>query len=640
MKNLIICSALGLSIVMGFIGYKSYKMHRQGLCKSWLQDATEAEASQYYARAIDVLTIYLSEDACRGKSDPKAIKILTSARPHVPLPGGDELTQQLSLSRLGWQLERDPSFQLTQAKAALAVGDWKAAGELAGYTSGAQANFIKITAAVRLKDWDKLQLILNTLEAPEVTPFQYALLTEMLQSAPVTLPKHTSDPTLSKFAKSILHGGDNELTDLAVTTKSLLNNNDLSIAVNMLNASKNSDAILALLDQPDRLLPTSLLKKLAYHYWANPDRAELITFAGRKIDGSLPGETLLLICLAKRELQQRCTVPFDAEDYAERYGKYSASLWKNLFQLLEDSATPAHKIVDALVGMEDLIRKEPVTYQLLAALYSELGEDGLAKRYELTASLFGLAPTGSWHRANTPSWIAELHKGYLPTEDEVFSLETVSPEQSILWRLAKSRLALSRRTDDGAAEALRIIRPVLGWAPDVASAQLIAASSTAHFGDHDASYGHLMNAVKADPRSAIAALRLSLHFYKQQNGLTATELNHWWETLTRAEVRNDTPENASNLIVERAMILASVAEEEQDQRLAQNAYRTALKEQADNHVALNNLAVWLSKDRSTLVDAKKMAEAAMMLMPGEEEYRATLHDIEAVIKRERVTEAL
>lgn len=640
MKNLTICSAIGLLIAAGFIGYKSYKTHRQSLCTSWMQQAIEAEANQYHARAIDILTIYFSEDVCRGKSDPTAIKILTLARPHVPLPGGEELTQQLSLSRLGWQLERDPSFQLTQAKAALALRDWKAASELAGYASGTQADFIKITAAVRLKDWRKLQQTLDALDISEASEFQYALLTEMLQSAPVKLPDHRPDPLLCKLAKSILRGGDDELISMAATVKLLLNNNDLAIAVNMLSASKNSKAIIALLDQPDRVLPASLLKKLAYQYWATSDRSELITFATRKTAEALPGETLLLICLAKRELQQGCTVTFDDADYAERYGKYSANYWKNLFQLLEAPGAPAHEIVDALVRMEDLIRKEPVTYQLLAALYSELGEDRLAKRYEQTASLFGLAPTGSWHRVDVPSWITQLHTGYLPTEDEVVSLEAISPKQSTLWRLARSRLTLSRGNDSGAAEALRTIRPVLGWAPEIASAQLIAASGTAHFGDHDASYGHLMNAVKADPKSAVAALRLSLHFYKQQNGLTATELTHWWETLTRAEVRNDTPEKARNLIVERAMILAAVAEEYQDQNLAQNAYRTVLKEQPDNHVALNNLAVWLSKDKATLFVAKKMAEAAIVSMPGEGEYRATLQDIETAIESGRVAGAL
>ena len=142
-----------------------------------------------------------------------------------------------------------------------------------------------------------------------------------------------------------------------------------------------------------------------------------------------------------------------------------------------------------------------------------------------------------------------------------------------------------------------------------------------------------MNAVSSNPKSTVASLRLSLHFYAADNGLSATELNHWWETLTRAEVGTKDPESASALIVERAMILAAIAEEEQDALLAINAYQTVLKEQPDNHVALNNLAVWLTRDPKTLLDAKRFAEAAIAQDPEQPEYQATLQDVERAIQK-------
>lgn len=632
MKKLLICSIVALSIAVGFVATYSYREHRKTLCASWLASAEVSQSEGYHARAIDMLTLYFSEENCRGKSDPSAIRTLVAARPHVPLPEGNELVQQLSLSRLGWQLERDPSFQLTQAKAALARSDWEAALDFADYSDGQQAILIKIAAAVRLKDWHQLQGTLTDPGLSLISDFQLALASEMLVDAPVNLPARPIKPGLEGFAKMLLRGSNSEIVERAALVKHLLTIEDLGIAANLLTAVKHSDALISLLDQPKRRLPSSLLKKIAYQYWVNENYDALLQFSDREIQGALSGEIALLVCLAERELEGTCTTLFDEEDYSARHGQYASMHWQNLFRLLRSSKTPAHEIIDALVAMEDLVRKEPVAYQLLASLYAELGEIGLADRYEQAALLFGLTPVGRWYHEAAPLWTSKLSKGYMPSQTEVLALETVSPEQSILWRLAKSRLALSKGTDEGAAEALRVIRPVLGWAPEMASAQLIAASSTAHFGDHDASYGHLMNAVFADPKSTVAALRLSLHFYQETNGLTATELNHWWESLTRAEIGNKDPENARSFIIERAMILAAVAEEEQDPLLAQNAYRTILKEQPTNHVALNNLAVWLTQNPSTLDDAKKMAETAIALKPEQAEYQATLQDIEAAIE--------
>ncbi|MBO6570772.1 MAG: hypothetical protein JJ850_12585 [Kordiimonadaceae bacterium] len=493
--------------------------------------------------------------------------------------------------------------------------------------------FIKIAAFVRLKNWQSLQETLDNVDFTKTSAFQHALLDEMLVNAPIQFPEKVPSSIVQQFAKVMLRGGDEQIADRAEAVKHLLTIEDLFIASNMLIAAKQDQAVTALLDQPDRPLPANLIKKLAYQFWSTKNYEALIRLSERRVETALAGETLLLMCLAEREHEGACRVSIDYDDYAQRYGRYASQHWHQLLGLLQSPQTPAHEIVDTLVEMEDLVRREPVAYQMLASLYLELGESNLAKRFERAASIFNLAPEGQWHQAHKPAWTNSLREGYLPSPSEIQSLENISPDQSILWRLAKSRLALSHATDEGAAEALRIIRPVLGWAPEVAEAQLIAASSTAHFGDHDASYGHLMNAVSADPKSTVAALRLSLHFYAEKNGLSATELNHWWETLTRKEVGAKDPQSARDLIVERAMILAAIAEEEQDSSLARNAYRTVLKESPDNHVALNNLAVWLTQNSATLLDAKKLAVAAIALEPEQSEYQATLRDIETAIQR-------
>lgn len=631
MKKFLICGLVVLCVAASALGFMQYKSHRKAVCSSWLQNAQAAEQAGYYANAIERLTLYFSEKDCRGKSDPSAIGILAKARPMVPLPGGGELAQQLSLSRLGWRLERNSVFQLTQAKAALALGDWHSAAELVSHSKSGQSNLIRIAALVRLKDWEKLQTVVEEMDWKSVSLFQRALLSELLSNSPVQTPPQSVRADIKDLARGVLRGETGDATALIRNAKAVLSGEDLAVATSLLAATGQNTGIIELLDQPGRPLSIPLLKRLALHFWARNDYRALMNFSSRGALAPPTADILLLICLAERELNESCSVKFDQADYGDRYGDYAAKHWGHLFKLLADWQTPAHKIVDALVGMEDLISKEPAAYQLLSSLYHELDEPQLAIRFERAAAMFGLTPSGEWHRSQIPGWTSRLSEGYHPTAEQVATLEDVSPDQAVLWRLAKSRLALAKGTDEGAAEALRIIRPVLGWAPEIASAQLLAASSTAHFGDHEASYGHLMNAVKADPASSVAALRLSLHFYKQQNGLTATELHHWWETISRAEVSAKNPEpidaGSSQLLVERALILATIAEEEQDEMLARRAYRAVLKEQPENHIAMNNLAVWLAKDVHELHEAKRLAEAAVALYPEQNEYRSTLNDI-------------
>ncbi len=637
MKRLLIFGLFVLCTGASLLGFLQYKVHRKSVCAAWLQEAQSAEQAGYYADAIDQLTLYFSEKNCRSKSDPGAIEILARARPMVPLPGGGELAQQLSLSRLGWRLERNAEFQLTQAKAALAQGDWLSASKLTASSSSGQSALIRIAALVRLKNWKELQGFVDEMDTMSLSPFQNALLKELLINSPVTTPSQPVRSDITSLAKAALRGGTEDTQSLARSVKSLLTNDDLTIATALLAASGRNDIVTSLLDQPERPLSQALLKRLAFQYWSKKNYPALTNMPARGAETPLKADILLMICLAERELAKRCSVNFDVADYSRRYGDYAAGHWGNLFKLLGNWATPAHEIVDALVTMGDLISKGPVAYQLLSSLYLELDEPELASRFERAAMMFGLTPSGKWHRSSIPAWTSRLNEGYHPTARQLADLEEASPDQAILWRLVKSRLALSKGTDEGAAEALRIIRPVLGWAPEVATAQLLAASSTAYFGDHEAAYGHLMNAVKADTASAIAALRLSLHFYNQKNGLTATELNHWWESISRTEVGNKETEmteaKSRQLLVERALILAAIAEQEKDELLAKNAYRSILKKQPDHHVAMNNLAVWLAKDERQLKEARKLTLTAIALDPSQREYLLTLRDIDRALEQ-------
>ena len=638
MKKILILGLIVVCATGGVVGFKHYKSYRNNMCVSWLTQARAAEHSGYHAKAIEHLTLYFSEADCRGKNDPAAIETFSVARLNVPIPGGGEVAQQLSLSRVGWRLGRNPEFQLMQAKAALAIGDWHSAAELASYSRTGQSVLIRIAALVRMKDWAELQTIIDELDQKTVSPFQRSLLSTLLVNSPVTAPAGAARPDLEHLARHALRGGTGNIKATANSVKSILTDDDLTVATTLLTAAGEYEVVIELLDQPRRSLPSGLLKRLAFQFWSTSNHRALMNFPVRNSYRPLKAEVLLLMCLAERELTENCSIKFDEMDYGKRYGRYAAQNWSRLFKLLNDADTPAHTIVDALVSMVDLVKTEPAAYQLLASLYGELDETELEARFTRTASMFGLAPSGNWQRSPAPSWTERLSDGFRPTKSQVELLEDVSPDQATLWRLAKSHLALSEANDEGAAEALRIVRPVLSWAPEVAAAQLIAASSTAHFGDYEASFGHLMTAVKSDAKSAVAALRLSLHFYKQQNGLSATELHHWWETISRAEVSTTNPGSVGpkirQLLVDRSLILAAIAEEEQDEKLARNAYWSVLKEEPSNHIAMNNLAVWLAKDDRELEKAKQLAKAAVALDPEQAEYRLTLEDINRAMEGE------
>lgn len=62
--------------------------------------------------------------------------------------------------------------------------------------------------------------------------------------------------------------------------------------------------------------------------------------------------------------------------------------------------------------------------------------------------------------------------------------------------------------------------------------------------------------------------------------------------------------------------------------MAVAVYDALLSQAPDNHMALNNLAVHLAKQKDELDRAQKLAARAVALAPEEREYQRTLQDIQ------------
>lgn len=640
----------------------AYKKHRREQCQAWLQTAKQQEKKGYYANAIETLTLYFSEDDCRSSTDPAGIKILNQARPFVPTPGSSEVKQQLMLARFGQQLINDNDYQVQLASASLAAGDWRTARLNASRIATPEALLIEIAASIRLRDWAALEQSLDKPHLQNLSEFRRALIIKMLKNAPVTTNIEAASQPMSLLAEAVLFGrhinsGLFDNPDL----KRQLTSADLATASILLVAAGHQNQAAMILDQPERALPYSLLRRLARLLWTQKRYHELITFNGRSHAGALPADILLTICMAQRELRQACEMQLDQTDYEQRYGIYAARLWGALLGELSNESLSTKRTLDALAAMKELIASDPVANHLAAVLYTEIGELDLARRHVRQANLFGMKEAGpasdspaqpicdtlddmclsqvsSSAGFNPIAWQYALAAGYKPSAAQIEHLRENSPDEAILWRLAKARAALAANTDKDAARSLKLVQPVLEWSPDLAPARLIAASGYAYFQDYEASYGHLMTAVKANPDSVVAALRLSLHFFENNKRFSRPELVRWWTGLTRLElVARSLSDQKNKLLIDRLTILAAKGEQENDTELAMAAYRSILQVAPNHHVSLNNLSVKYLQQNTNLAEARLLATKAVELNPDEVEYQLTLKDIETEIERRELS---
>lgn len=650
-------------------GYIAYDRTVSNRCTEWLTNAGSFNNQGYYSQTIEQLTLYFSTDRCRTVSDANAIKLLSEARIHVPLPQNAHLSQQLALANLGWKLKRDDQYHLIGASAALVRGSWAEARKSARQSKGTRAALIALTASIRLADLDSAKDDLEWFVLSDASHFQWSLLQQLLFQEPeLQILVGSQAPKIDKNIQALAAlsaGADAPLvaTSTVNNLKTALSDDDLSTATSLLIAQGHQQIAKALLDQPERQLSAPLLTRHARLLWGQKDLKTLSTFHGRSHQETMPGEVHMIVCLADLEINQNCTNRFDSEDYQRRYGAYAASRWGKLLSELSRSPIKSSLVLDALSSMKDLVAASPVAQQLAGIHYNLIGETVLAEYYFSRALAFGLeiplnqadtivdtdlakescAATNTKcisHRLSNniedfQLWRRALSSGFKPDAKMLKLLRGASPKEATLWRLAQAHAATNAGTDQSMAESLQLIRPVLKWTPDAAMPNLLASAGTAHFSDNDATYGHLATAAKSDPNSAVAALRLALHYYNN-GSISPSELVHWWTSITRLEMKargaKASDIRIKGLLLERLAILALEGEQRKDKTLAMATYETILEISPNHHIALNNVAVILSEESVDLYRAERMALKAVTLQPNEPEYRRTLKDVQGAIR--------
>lgn len=641
---------LGLALSAAYGTFSKYQQHE---CNRLLEEGLNAERQQWYGDAVTHLTHYFSQSACRTQRDIAALKSLIQATSFVPSPTSDTALQKLALARIGANLQKDPQFLLTEAKAALAVEDWTRVLQLVAHVAEPEATLMAVAAQVRLKQWDALRAYLNPQRLKPLSPFRQSLLHHMLKKSPVSTDASMLPIEMQHFAQNLL-------TDTPITAHLLhkirlqFSDDDLNLLITLLAASGRDWAIPIVLGPAERALPNSLLRRLARYYWRRGQMGPIVKLMHRPGIFQTDGDIALIICMAQKSIGQRCQPPFNKAVFKRRYGDYAASHWGRLLNLASMKNMDNTALIDQLTAMKDLVKTDPVAAQLLVNAYDAIGETSLAQLHAKRAEALGGGPLkrvdirqSSMCKADKKClkaalldksfdaliWKESIEAGIALSSGQIETLHQNSPKNAILWRLAKAREEASKETDEGAAKTLLILQPVLRWAPDTVPAHLLVAYAYGYFQDKTAALSHLAAAVAADPDASVAVLRLSLKMFDADQGITGSDLVDWWITLTQLELRDRkaTSQSARSLLLDRLAILAALAEKRQDHMLLVSAYRQLLKINPNHHIALNNLAVVLMKQGQDLSEARDLARKAVALSPHSVDYADTLSAINANI---------
>ncbi|RMB12269.1 hypothetical protein [Eilatimonas milleporae] len=681
------CAAL---LAGGYAGYGALMKER---CQGWLARAEALSGDGFYSAAISEITLYFSSNRCRGRSDPDALSLLARARVHVPLPENAHLAQGLSLSKIGLSLQEDADRSLDMATAFAARGSWRearsaalkaarphrgvqASGDIAKTDDiRTRAGLIALGASTALGDADGVAHALGLLQEGGASDFQWALVRQIVSNGGAVFD-HVAGllpPARGDYGPlvGILSGDRAGEVPPGYTARIALalSLDDLSAAASLLTAMGRDRLAAALLDQPSRALSGPLLTRLARFYWQTGAYDALADgFLERAHLGTMPAEVHLIACLARRVTARACDTGFDAADYERRHGLYAAGRWQAVLDSLGTEPFSPAVTLDAIGAMGSLADQSGVVLQLRATLLSAIGEAALARGYLRRAGLFGMGKAVDTLRPGTPAaidcsgddraacirdllrqdpgdltlWRAGLDAGMMPTAEQVDLLRDVSPDEATLWRITTARTMMLRdMTDEDAAGALSLLRPVLRAGPAEPYPYLLAATGFAYFGDHTALYNQLSEAVRAAPDSTVAVLRLALGLYEKNPDIAPHALVTWWSGLTWLEMsvrgRQETGADATmpvrkRLVRERLALLAGYAGDRQDDDLSEAVYEALLQIEPRDHIALNNLAYLLLRRGGDLSRAAGMAAQAVTLMPGQSEYQSTLRDIEAALE--------
>lgn len=652
--------------------YMVSKNKAETRCSQWVRQAGQSIEQGYHAAGIETLTLYFSTENCRGGDESPALEMLSKARPHVPLPDRAHLAQSLMLARLGLQLQSDNRDHLQLATAALNAGDWSQAYHHGIRADGAKASLITLAAATALDDDEAIGTAVDSFNTQMTSPFQRAFAFQILQArqksraliAPLIVGV---DPRFTALAAYVANPGRAPIqAEQLAGVAPQLQVEDIATASMLLVAKQQRGAARVLLDQPQRALPPALLARLSRLLW-QMDQTALAAdqFLLRAVDGTMPGEAFLMVCLAEWQATGRCLYRFDEMEHKARYGIFSASRWMKLLQALAQGPAGAVDAIDAMNDMLELLANVPVALPLKSVLLTLAAEEELAKGYEQSASALGydlqiglqqqtpasvptcaqadqgcLAAFIGQDNQDLQRWRAAINQGFTPSLEDATLLSTISPGEATLWRRALALSLVKAGGDANHARALTIVREGIALAPKDALLQLIAASSYNRFGDRSAAFTALMGAVKADPGYATFAMRLALGFHENSPAGNAADLVHQWVALSRVELKQRrAAKETDRLVLERLSLLAAYGQEKADEQLAKAAYEAILKIDSKSHMALNNLAYLLFEEQGDLRRARAMATKAVALAPQVAAYQDTLRDVEAALKEKARGEA-
>jgi|GEM_PF-6856402 len=670
------CSAVLIAVLGAVAGVNQWQ---RDLCDTWLIDAEDQARRGLFAASSDTLTLYFSSKTCRSAKDAKALHLLAHVQGEIPGPQNIHLVQQISLSQLGLQLGQDKRAYLAQASAHLAHGNWEKASQAAMRAEGPQAALIWLTASIALDDEEAIAAGLKAFRESEATPFANALVTNLLSASDLAHDiSSRRDPPAIQVSK--IRGENNQeilAAFVAEPSKYVLSSEfaselapsmslkDISAASSLLAAKGEMRIAITLLDQPKRAMTPGLIKRLAKLLWLRGELDVLDNaFLRRKVAGVMPAEAFFVVCAAQLSLTQRCEFQFSSANYKKRHGAYATGRWLVLLSLMAEEKLDAAVLIDALSDMPSLLRGNAIALHFKAQLLNSIGEQEVAKKYSRMAKALGLGGAPRLALAKTESlqvcsdnkmdcfvgrlnrqpgyfglWRRALKEGFKADLKLAVLLREESPKEAILWRTVLAQSLISAGTDEGVAEALVIVRPVLEWAPRHAVPRLLAATAYAHFGDSEATFIELAAAVEHNPNRAVEILRLAYGFYEHGKMVSADQLVHWWHAVTLLEIKARqiaplSPE-ANALLDQRLSLLAAIAEQNHDDTLLMAAYGWLLQANAQNHMALNNLAFHLAQKGQRLKHALTLAEQAVSLFPEHPEYQKTLRFVQDAVEKEQ-----
>ncbi len=642
-----------VSVLLTVLYFKAHT--EKSSCEKWVEQAKNNLEKQQYAAAIDTLTPYVMSEKCRAADQPQVYAILKAAMVHVPSAHSNNLAQTLRLSRM--QLSADESSQdrLALASAYLVNAQWQDAINVLKDESSIKASFILLAAAHELNDEDLINKAIENLHKAPLSDFQKSYLSRLgIEGLSAKTPYDDFAAFLIRPNATYMSQG--RLREIAAS----LSGHDLSIATSLLSAKGHGKAVITLLDQPERQLSPQQITRLARLMWREQDLKRLNQdFLDRKINGKMPGEIHLIVCLASLVKDKICDSNFDAENHTYHYGQFASDHWHRLLTLLSQKTIHVSPLIDALNMMTDLLKNSPVISGLKAVLFQQIGEKLLAEKYTIISTNFGYTLPQikkfqsyqatdcqttdlpcfmkylSLHPSDLKTWHLAADAGMKLSLVQANLLQENSPNESLLWRKAKAQALMNSGTQEHIAKALNILRGGLAYNANDSLLHLLASDCYAFFKDYASYQRSLAAAVRIDVKTAVTSLRMALYHFSDSDFLSAEQLIRVWEAQTYLEVslyRNNAPLDA--LLIERLSLLAGIGQSMSREDLAEIAYRKIITIDKNHHIALNNLAFRLGEKGENLDRALAMAQRASRLSPSTPAYQDTVLKLESLLSEE------